>query len=279
MCPTTLSPSVSATETLADVTRCTTARTSGGVSSSLDRNCRRPVLRSFSCDPAPYLRLASRPLPAPGRPARLLRRPSSTRWSRSCAARRSTPCSSPVTCTTGRSRPLDAVQLCEDALVRLASAGASVVVDQRQPRFGDPAGLRLRAGGRLRGPPAYDPAQVAEPVLLEDRRGPVGIYAAALPRAGGGSDGACLPIRTVRRRRSAGAMRGVLQRAMDCVQADRAARRLTRAVVMAHAWVAGGACSESERDISVGGVGQVPAAAVRRGRLRRARPPARPADR
>jgi exonuclease SbcD len=47
---------------------------------------------------------------------------------------------------------------------------------------------------------------------------------------------------------------------MDCVRADRASRRLKRAVVMAHAWVAGGASSESERDISVGGVGQVAAA-------------------
>ena len=44
---------------------------------------------------------------------------------------------------------------------------------------------------------------------------------------------------------------------MDCVRADRAARGLPRAVVMGHAWVAGGAASESERDISVGGVGQV----------------------
>ena len=35
--------------------------------------------------------------------------------------------------------------------------------------------------------------------------------------------------------------------------ADRAARGLSRAVVMGHAWVAGGAASESERDISVGG--------------------------
>ena len=36
--------------------------------------------------------------------------------------------------------------------------------------------------------------------------------------------------------------------------------------------------SGSERDISVGGIGYVPASAVRRVQLRRARPPARPAD-
>jgi exonuclease SbcD len=46
---------------------------------------------------------------------------------------------------------------------------------------------------------------------------------------------------------------------MDCVHADRRARRLSRAVVLAHAWVTGGAISDSERDIAVGGVGHVPA--------------------
>src|SRR6185437_14422701 len=35
-------------------------------------------------------------------------------------------------------------------------------------------------------------------------------------------------------------------------------RGIARTVVMAHAWVAGGAATDSERDISVGGVGQVP---------------------
>ena len=34
---------------------------------------------------------------------------------------------------------------------------------------------------------------------------------------------------------------------------------MRRRVVMAHGWVTGGAASESERDITVGGVGQVPA--------------------
>ena len=35
---------------------------------------------------------------------------------------------------------------------------------------------------------------------------------------------------------------------------------MRRRVVMAHGWVTGGAASDSERDITVGGVGQVPAA-------------------
>jgi exonuclease SbcD len=51
----------------------------------------------------------------------------------------------------------------------------------------------------------------------------------------------------------------VLGAAMRRVRADRATRRQTRAVVMAHAFVTGGEPSESERDIRVGGVDQVPA--------------------
>ena len=44
-----------------------------------------------------------------------------------------------------------------------------------------------------------------------------------------------------------------------CIRADADARGIGRRVVMAHGWVTGGAASESERDITVGGVGQVPA--------------------
>ena len=51
----------------------------------------------------------------------------------------------------------------------------------------------------------------------------------------------------------------VLAAAMRRVRADRATRPERRAVVMAHAFVTGGEASESERDIRVGGVDQVPA--------------------
>jgi exonuclease SbcD len=51
----------------------------------------------------------------------------------------------------------------------------------------------------------------------------------------------------------------VLGAAMRRVRTDRATRPQTRAVVMAHAFVTGGVASESERDIRVGGVDQVPA--------------------
>jgi DNA repair protein SbcD/Mre11 len=51
----------------------------------------------------------------------------------------------------------------------------------------------------------------------------------------------------------------VLRAAMDRVRADVASRSAPpRTVVLAHAWVTGGGASESERDISVGGLGTVP---------------------
>ncbi|MDQ3503654.1 MAG: exonuclease SbcCD subunit D C-terminal domain-containing protein, partial [Actinomycetota bacterium] len=53
---------------------------------------------------------------------------------------------------------------------------------------------------------------------------------------------------------------GVLGRGLSCVRADLASRSTGRSVVLAHAWVHGGAASESERDVTVGGVAQVPAA-------------------
>jgi exonuclease SbcD len=51
----------------------------------------------------------------------------------------------------------------------------------------------------------------------------------------------------------------VLGHAVRCIQADADARGVRRRVVLVHGWVTGGAASESERDITVGGVGQVPA--------------------
>lgn len=154
--------------------------------------------------------------------------------------------------------PLEAVALFEDALHRLRSAGARVVVtsgnhDSAQrlgfgSRLVDAAGVHLRTAV----------AGVADPVLLDDAHGTVGVYALPylepeaarheLPPAPDGSS--VVPGRD---------HPAVLGRAMDCVHADRRRRGLSRAVVLAHAWVTGGALSDSERDIAVGGVGAVPA--------------------
>ncbi len=152
--------------------------------------------------------------------------------------------------------PLDAVQLCEDALVRLRAAGARVVVisgnHDSATRLGFSSALVDASGVHLR----TDPRQVASPVLLSDASGEVGIY--ALPYLEPESARVLLPADPQAAEQPIGrGHAGVLNRAMDCVRSDRAARGLKRAVVMGHAWVAGGAASESERDISVGGVGQV----------------------
>jgi exonuclease SbcD len=49
----------------------------------------------------------------------------------------------------------------------------------------------------------------------------------------------------------------VMTHVMDLVRADLAKHPEARSVVMAHAWVAGGATSDSERDVSVGGLGTI----------------------
>jgi exonuclease SbcD len=53
--------------------------------------------------------------------------------------------------------------------------------------------------------------------------------------------------------------RAVTTEAMRRVRADLSTRPGTRSVVLAHTWVVGGTPTDSERDISVGGVSQVPA--------------------
>jgi exonuclease SbcD len=52
---------------------------------------------------------------------------------------------------------------------------------------------------------------------------------------------------------------GVLGHAVRAIRADADARGVRRRVALAHGWVSGGAASDSERDITVGGVGQVTA--------------------
>ena len=151
---------------------------------------------------------------------------------------------------------LDAVGLCEDALVRLRDAGARVVVTSGNhdsaTRLGFSSALVDASGVHLR----TDPARVGTPVLLSDSTGEVGVY--ALPYLEPESARVLLPADPAGSQEPVGrGHSGVLRRAMACVSADRAARRLPRAVVLAHAWVTGGVGSDSERDISVGGVGQV----------------------
>nr|WP_237497994.1 exonuclease SbcCD subunit D [Streptomyces sp. SID8377] len=146
---------------------------------------------------------------------------------------------------------LPAVELFDDALHRLAALGVPTVMisgnHDSARRLGVASGLIDRAGIHLR----TDPAGCATPVVLADEHGPVALYGLpylepalvreefTLDRAGHAE---------------------VLSAAMTRVRADLAARPAgTRSVVLAHAFVAGGAPSDSERDITVGGVAAVPA--------------------
>lgn len=147
--------------------------------------------------------------------------------------------------------PLSAVQLFDDALHRLADAGVPTVMisgNHDSPRrLGVGAGLIARAGIHLR----TDPADCATPVVLRDAQGDVAFY--GLPY-----------LEPALVRESLGASKAgheaVLTAAMDRVRSDLAARPDgTRSVVLAHAFVAGGEPSDSERDITVGGVAAVPA--------------------
>jgi DNA repair protein SbcD/Mre11 len=155
--------------------------------------------------------------------------------------------------------PVDAVELCEDALLRLHATGARIVLisgnhdSGRRLGFGgallDQAGVHLRTRA----------ATLARPVLLEDAHGPVAVYGVPylepdavqneLPSADG--QAGALPVPR--------GHPGVLGHAVRCIKADADARGVRRRVVMVHGWVSGGAASDSERDITVGGVGQVPA--------------------
>jgi DNA repair protein SbcD/Mre11 len=145
---------------------------------------------------------------------------------------------------------LPAVELFDDALHRLADLGVPAVMisgnHDSARRLGVASGLIDRAGIHLR----TDPARCATPVVLTDSHGPVAFYALpylepALVREEFGVEKA--------------GHTAVVSAAMDRVRTDLAARPAgTRSVVLAHAFVSGGAVCDSERDITVGGVAAVP---------------------
>ncbi|MCU1601571.1 MAG: nuclease SbcCD, subunit [Frankiales bacterium] len=131
--------------------------------------------------------------------------------------------------------PLEAVELCSSAFARLRSAGARVVVisgnhdSARRLGFGssliDASGVFLRT--------SFDTVDV--PVVVD------GVPFFAVPYLEPSSLGF-------------GSHVAVLTAALDRVRAVAS----PGSVVLAHCWVAGGEASESERDISVGGVSRVP---------------------
>jgi exonuclease SbcD len=157
--------------------------------------------------------------------------------------------------------PVDAVELADETFARLARSRATVVVTSGNhdsqirlgfnARLADAAGIHLRTRWQ----------DVGTPVLLEDEHGPVAVH--GLPYLE--PDAVRGPWALESRSHEA-----ALTAAMARVHADLDRRRDTRSVVMAHAFVAGdpeaatGMASDSERDISVGGVQIAPTSLFRR---------------
>lgn len=145
--------------------------------------------------------------------------------------------------------PVDAVRLADETLVRLARSRASVVLtsgnhDSAQ-RLGFSSRLIDAAGVHLR----TDLSEVGTPVLLADEHGPVAVHGIPYLDPHAVAD----PWSLAQRSHEA-----ALSEAMTRVRRDLAARSGTRSVVLAHAFVAGAQPSDSERDITVGGVARVP---------------------
>jgi exonuclease SbcD len=137
----------------------------------------------------------------------------------------------------------DTVDLLSDAVTRLIDAGAAVVLSSGNHdsaiRLGFASDLLARAGLHIR--TSLD--SVGRPVMI----GGTAVYPLPYLEPSVAADRIGADERT---------HAAVLRAAMDRVRIDAGPRQGAK-VVMAHAFVTGGATSESERDISVGGVSAV----------------------
>ena len=137
----------------------------------------------------------------------------------------------------------DTVDLLSQAVTRLIDAGSAVVLSSGNHdsaiRLGFASDLLARSGLHIR----TAAQSIGVPVMVGD----VAVYPVPYLEPAVAAE----PLRTAERSHA-----GVLRAAMARVDADRALRG-GRSIVMAHAFVTGGATSDSERDISVGGVSAV----------------------
>ena len=149
-----------------------------------------------------------------------------------------------------RSNPaVDAVRLFDEAVRRLAATGVPLIMisgnHDSATRVGTHAGLLGAVGVHV----ATLPAAIGSPITLTDDHGEVAVY--GLPY-----------LDPVLSRDPLGAKAAthtdVIGAAMARVRTDVAQRPGARSVVIAHAFVAGGSVSDSERDITVGGAASVP---------------------
>ena len=147
--------------------------------------------------------------------------------------------------------PVDAVALADDTFARLASSRARVVMTSGN----HDSARRLGFNSRLIDAAGFHVRTVADgvatPVLLADEHGPVAVYGIPYLEPDLLRAPWQLPARS---------HQAAMAEAVSRIRADLAGRPAgTRSVVLAHAFVAGSAASDSERDISVGGVSMVAA--------------------
>lgn len=149
---------------------------------------------------------------------------------------------------------VDVVRLLGSALERITAAGAKVVLSSGNhdsaARLGFGSAVFERGGVYLR----TRTSEIAVPVLLNDGGGlPVAVYGIPYlePRLAAPALGVEVPHHTT-----------VVARALELIREDVAQRAAAGApvspVVMAHVFASGGLTSDSERDLTVGGVGAVP---------------------
>lgn len=149
--------------------------------------------------------------------------------------------------------PVDAVRQLDAALLGFARAGIPMVLTSGNHdsavRLGFGAGLSEAAGIHLR----TSLADAARPVVLSDDHGPVAIY--GIPYL--------LPDAVLAELDCGRSHEAVLTAVTARIRQDAADRGIDRAVVLAHAFVTGARPTDSERDIRVGGIADVPAGVFR----------------
>ncbi|MFD1214458.1 exonuclease SbcCD subunit D [Arthrobacter sp. GCM10027362] len=147
---------------------------------------------------------------------------------------------------------VDVVNLFSDTLARLRAAGARIIITSGNhdsaSRLGFGSAILVHGGVHLR----TRPADLAVPVELELDGAILAVYGIPYlePRLCAEELGAGAPSHAA-----------VTQAALERIRTDLAGRRAggtVHSLVLAHTFASGGITSDSERDLSIGGVGAVP---------------------
>ncbi len=148
---------------------------------------------------------------------------------------------------------VDVVRLLDSALERITAAGAKVILSSGNhdsaARLGFGSRIFERGGVFLR----TRISEIAEPVLLETGGTPVAVYGIPYlePRLAAPELGVDVP-------HHAAVVAEAVRRITADVQHRSEAGHPVQPVAMAHVFASGGITSDSERDLTVGGVGAVP---------------------